>query len=544
MPLYLTANQKDLKSLFLPDDKYIIPEFQRPYSWGEDEIFQLCKDITGAFDDNKDYFLGNIIIARAESDKESLYLVDGQQRMVTLWIMMKVLSILLPKIKRMNELYSLKSWDNDEDIPTVQSKVLESNDNKEIGNVFNWTELSINKLKKKELKQSNIYFATNFLYSYFSDYFKKIGEERKDEFWNYLIKRVYILPIELGGNSIYEATSKALKIFETLNNRGLDLCDADIFKAKLYHMAESIDQKDLFLAEWNELVHGCEEVDASLDDLFRYYSRIIRGRKYIVKSEPNLREFYLEDENSPFNGGDWNNIVATLKSIVNVLQQINGYRNEHSEIGILCRIISLYTNKYPWSALVAYLYKYQTIDYNSLTEESIKNFLHTIIKTCYIEGSTTEVRLKIFDLIARVLNDRPYDAIQEKKFNSSILSDPKGLRRGLILLFYYLVEPKLADFNNIGFFKLIDESDINDHQERLFFIQHKLMNSLANYAIKDNITQSKRKSSSLDIIIESPFKSVNNLVNMLDETPSMFLSMRENEIQLRLEKYFSKDEVN
>lgn len=544
MPLYLTANQRDLKSIFLPDDKYIIPEFQRPYSWGEDEISQLCKDITEAFNEDKDYFLGNIILAKADSDKESLYLVDGQQRMVTLWIMMKVLSILLPKIKRMNELYSIKSWDNDEDIPMVQSKVLESNDNKEIEIVFNWTEESIRKLKKKDLKQSNIYFASNFLYSFFSDYFRQIGEEKKDEFWNYLIKRVYLLPIELGGDSIYEATSKALKIFETLNNRGLDLCDADIFKAKLYHMAESFNQKDRFLSEWNELVQGCEEVDTTLDDLFRYYSRIIRGYKYIVKSEPNLREFYLEDKDSPFNGGDWSSIVSNLKTIVNVLQQINGYLNEHSKIGILCRIITLYTNKYPRSALVAFLYKYHTNVLSNLTEESVKNFLHILIKTCYIEGSTTEVRLKIFDLIARVLNERPYDSIQKKDFNTNIISDPKGLRRGLTLLFYYLVEPNLINYNNIGFFKLIDESDIRDPREKQTFIQQKQTNSLANYAIKDNTSQNKRKTTSLDIIMESPFKSVHSLIDILDETPSMFLSIRESEIQLRLEKYFSKDEVN
>lgn len=72
MALSLSAEQKDLKSLFINDDKYIIPTFQRPYSWTEEQLLQLYYDITNAFENGEDYFLGNIILAKSRTDKSIL----------------------------------------------------------------------------------------------------------------------------------------------------------------------------------------------------------------------------------------------------------------------------------------------------------------------------------------------------------------------------------------------------------------------------------------------------------------------------------------
>lgn len=61
MALSLTAEQKKLYQLFETSERYIIPEFQRPYSWGYDECYQLYMDLTSAFRRKReDYFLGNL----------------------------------------------------------------------------------------------------------------------------------------------------------------------------------------------------------------------------------------------------------------------------------------------------------------------------------------------------------------------------------------------------------------------------------------------------------------------------------------------------
>lgn len=63
MALSLRAEQKSITNLFNSgEDVYVIPEYQRPYSWNKDTCFQFYTDITNAFLDGKDYFVGNIII--------------------------------------------------------------------------------------------------------------------------------------------------------------------------------------------------------------------------------------------------------------------------------------------------------------------------------------------------------------------------------------------------------------------------------------------------------------------------------------------------
>ena len=66
MALQLIAQQLCLSDLFTGREQYIIPPYQRPYSWGVDQCQQLYDDIVAAYNDNSDYFLGNIVLAVSE----------------------------------------------------------------------------------------------------------------------------------------------------------------------------------------------------------------------------------------------------------------------------------------------------------------------------------------------------------------------------------------------------------------------------------------------------------------------------------------------
>ena len=60
--------------------KYIIPCFQREYAWEEEEIVELIKSIRNL---NKDYCLG---ITVAKKENQNYKLIDGQQRITTLYM--------------------------------------------------------------------------------------------------------------------------------------------------------------------------------------------------------------------------------------------------------------------------------------------------------------------------------------------------------------------------------------------------------------------------------------------------------------------------
>ena len=77
----ITANPETIREVF--SKRYIIPDFQRPYSWDKETCEKLWDDITGFYGtgttkDDK-YFLGNIVInPSAKKTDASWEVVDGQ----------------------------------------------------------------------------------------------------------------------------------------------------------------------------------------------------------------------------------------------------------------------------------------------------------------------------------------------------------------------------------------------------------------------------------------------------------------------------------
>ncbi|GHT47206.1 hypothetical protein FACS189454_09390 [Planctomycetales bacterium] len=66
--------------------KFIIPDYQRPYRWGNEECTKLWDDITNA-DPKNDYFLGAFMTYRNKDDNEEI--IDGQQRTTTLLLLLR-----------------------------------------------------------------------------------------------------------------------------------------------------------------------------------------------------------------------------------------------------------------------------------------------------------------------------------------------------------------------------------------------------------------------------------------------------------------------
>ena len=130
MALYLSAEQKNLKSLFANDNRYIIPSYQRHYSWTMEQCKQLYDDVLDAFEGKIDsYFLGNIVLAEGEKDDQP-EVVDGQQRLITLWLYLKALHILMPSNNRLKRMIQVESYDDDsvDYVSAICSNVFEVKD--------------------------------------------------------------------------------------------------------------------------------------------------------------------------------------------------------------------------------------------------------------------------------------------------------------------------------------------------------------------------------------------------------------------------------
>ena len=505
MPISLNAEQKNLKEVFTRSEKYIIPLYQRPYSWGYDECLQLYSDLIGSFEVDEGYFLGNIILARSldSKTKDELEIIDGQQRLTTLTLFFKAIKLIYTKTyKSLDRSIWIEDEESDEKIPRIVTKIFEIIDEKKnLEFVINIEKNSFlekynlclknNKLDLKLLNKNfkNNKFLSNLIlfYDWINYYFEDM--EKLRDFIKYLFDNVYMLPIELVEENKDKARDKALMIFERINNRGLNLSDADIFKANLYSKA---DDKEKFAKYWSDIKNQAEELGYKIDDVFRFYSHIIRGINGIITPEINLRDFFTLTNYSPFKQKLYNDILNDLFKILSILKDIN----EKTQNNKWLQILSLYTNQFPKFALVCYVYKngFQGID----------SLLMKLIRYVYKTGSTTYVKFEIYKIIDRIFKGIEIDDYIDKNYSKDDFYMGK-LKKGFFLLGFYLKNDVIA---NVQVERLFVYKELEDKNLDIYY------DSIANFTIK-NEKKELRKKLSKNFLEERKNYFENNVVSFI-----------------------------
>jgi len=94
--LDLHAYTRTINDLLSINKKYVVPRFQREYSWTQDEISEMWKDTISniSFKDdsiiNEEYFIGSLVLVGEDKSTE-FQIVDGQQRLTTITIILSAL---------------------------------------------------------------------------------------------------------------------------------------------------------------------------------------------------------------------------------------------------------------------------------------------------------------------------------------------------------------------------------------------------------------------------------------------------------------------
>ena len=411
----LSAEQKSLEGIYCsPTELYIVPQYQRPYSWTFDQCADLFRDIVSAYENKESYFLGNIILARSKSfdiNGES-FIVDGQQRLITLWTIIKVLAELLPDVNTLKTALYVMPWSGNMHTPKIKSLIFENKDNEAILEVFNYSKTDIinrynvltqkNAILKEDKCRSQIEASLLYFYEQISNSSFSSDDNHLMDFSQFLMKRITMLPIVQTADDESKATDKALIIFETINNRGLDLEDADIFKARLYNSAYTDEQRNEFINLWVDFKAECMGLKITIDDIFRYYSHVIRGKEGITTNEKRLRDFFINESFSPLNYSSYNDVLNDLSKILSSLKYIrrNAGIGDASQPGPWIQILLEYTNQYPMYAIVVYLFNHD-VDANENVGNFVK-FLKALVRYCLITGSTSSVKFGIYPMIKTI----------------------------------------------------------------------------------------------------------------------------------------------
>ena len=491
----LTASQKSLSKLFTQREQYIIPDFQRPYSWGIDQCRKLYDDLVDAYNSDKDYFLGNIIMAVGEKQESQPNVVDGQQRLISLWLMFRSLSLIFPEMKVLEETLSTSNWDGSTKEIKIQSNVIETYDWKELEKVSKWTVTDIeNELNSYTDKNGDFYYPSRmnkieanclFFYYTFKTFKENYGEQEVKKFIRFMLEDVSMLPISLLDSNIELARNKALTIFETINDRGLELADADIFKARLFVKAINEEQKNEFKTLWTDLKRACRNLNMEIDDIFRYYSHILRGIDDNTRNEISLREFFTS-ANATISQKTYKEIMDDLIRLTDILSQYKTLKGERTELAAWLQLIDVYTNTYPRYAVVTYLYHYGFDN----TKELIHN-IKSIVRYCYMKGSTTYVKFEIYNMIQMLSHSSELPLYNNPNVSESDFDYFGRLKYAYALLCMYLEDG--SAINNYDFDRLLtyrDKVELSDD-----WLGHNLddhLDDLGNLAVIDTYRRTKK----------------------------------------------------
>jgi uncharacterized protein with ParB-like and HNH nuclease domain len=288
---------------------------------------------------------------------------------------------------------------------------------------------------KKDKFKTNIYF----FYEKIKAFIEQKGNDIKD-FIDFMLYDVSLLPIFTEGENTAKAREKALKIFETMNNRGMPLDDSDIFKSNLYYMSNRDNQENEFIELWKNFDERCEAVDDKLKlRVFRIYSYITRGKEGIKSSEIGLRDFFEKTDYSPFKKKNYKEILEDLNKIVDAIEFYEEQkRTSGNEIAKWFQIIDLYTNAYPKDTMIVYLIK------NDLNKnDNLIKFATSIVRQSYSKGSTTQIKYDMYDLMIKIMYDK-WEVFYDREYNCSKLFGFGRLYRGFELLEKYLNPNELS----------------------------------------------------------------------------------------------------
>lgn len=546
MALNLQASQQDLKGIFGTGDRFIIPSYQRPYSWEYDQCSQLFSDIVEAFEEGKEFFVGNILMAKSPVEKNRPRVVDGQQRLLTIWLMFKVMYLFYSELNDLKKVVAVPAREGDKTYPKIVSEVFETDDPKDIPYIH---EMTLQQLemeyhgaldKKGNIREgiikSRIKINLFYLYNWILAKRKEYGDERMKDFIFYVLDNVSVLPIELTGTDMKDASDRALVIFETLNNRGMDLEDADIFKERLYKKAVSVKEKDLFIQNWTDLKSLVEDVGMTIDDIFRYYSHIIRGRNNITYGEKSLRQFFLLEKFSPLQNKEYKDILDDLNKMVGVLKFLTTSANQQNELGKWMQIINAYTNQYPKYVLATYLFEY---GWENIKKDSGKfiELIKVLIRYCYYMGSTTTVKFRMYEYIKQITHKQEIDEYKIPDFNTARFDWVGTLRKGYTLLAYYLTVDKSLSSYSID--QVYTQNDVKryapDQQEEY----QEMLNCLGNMVVLDINRRSLSCDKKAIYYCSSSIGEVRNLLDGSIRVNKDLIMQRNEEIKQRLCDFFS-----
>lgn len=269
----LFAYPRSFKDILTLQRKYIIPRYQREYSWELEQLEEFWNDIKGQilFEDSvyitQDYFIGSLVLVGDDEKGTDFLVVDGQQRLTTITILLSALTQIGKELEEEAFYKSCYSY--------IEGKDSEYNDFFKLVNETPkpFFQRAIQHIDKEEISTNSeeekaLLYAYNFFYTH-------VNRERTQHENPILFLKALRDQIVKCSTIFITVDNEedAQNIFETLNAKGKDLETLDLVKNKIFGVLNKEHPSDFAKDNWNNIKTNLRSrsESVSLSTFFRHF---------------------------------------------------------------------------------------------------------------------------------------------------------------------------------------------------------------------------------------------------------------------------------
>lgn len=271
----LESKLKGIFELINSDYSFLIPTYQRVYSWDSENIGIFLQDILDRSKDKQTHYLGSLAIA-FDGKNKLLRLIDGQQRITTSLLLIKAM---------INKFETSRGLTMPKELENLKEKL----DSKYINSAGQHGEMNyVKKILKGYDVSDKSFKASNAKKNYdqICEFLDTLSYLEFDEFYTTFVYYFVIAELRFKNDLGHE-----IQIFENLNSKGMELSQWDLIKNYIYKNV-NID----FL-----ITHE-HEIEKLLNDLFVIPASIAFGTKASYKKLSEFFITYSRIENKLLNG--------------------------------------------------------------------------------------------------------------------------------------------------------------------------------------------------------------------------------------------------
>jgi len=383
----LKAEERTISKILTEQICYEIPPYQRPYSWGKENVQELLEDLWEAYTErDSEYFIGSLITIERERDRR-YDVVDGQQRLTTLNLLFAHLrdkitdeaareelgKRILPRNVLTGEAETPRLVLRKKDQTYFRKYILESQ--------------PLPDQKRNEMEKPQRHLLENL--EVIDGFLNGKEQQQLKLFANYILMKVYVVFVNT------DSVKSAYRLFNVLNARGLPLSNADLIKNTLFSMLDGQVDRSMELEErWIELEEtlGIERLDSFLG----HHRTALKAIKARGSLHEEFEAIIIKSGVNPFDFLD--GLILSAQNYIRILE------NDFTDAATLRPLCSLHRVDYDeWiPPLLTFLNKPVT----DMPESEFVSLLEKITMQNWVRRLGRTARLTVYYQLINAIRDR------------------------------------------------------------------------------------------------------------------------------------------